>query len=210
MNRKTKTLLMTLMALVGIWVFAFSGFTFARSRKVTAEKILGFMAANDLSQASAADRARMLRELADNLNRLSYDDRRAARLNGAWTRWFDAMTEEEKSGFLEATMPAGFKQAITAFEQLPEDKRKKTVDDAYKRLREAQKAAASGQPVRGPTAPDGSNDAPPVALSEELRQKVTTIGLNTFLKESSAKTRSEVMPLLEEMQRTMQRGGVRR
>jgi len=199
MNRRTTTLLLAALALVAVWAVAFGGFTFARKQKGTAEKVMAFMDQNDLRKAAAGERERLMRELADRLNRLPYEERRNVRVNGDWARWFDAMSEQEKARFLEATMPTGFKQAITAFEQLPEPKRKKTMDDAFKRLREAQ------QTDRRPVAPDGGTN-PPVALSEELRQKVTTIGLNTFLKESTPQTRAEVMPLLEEMQRTMQRG----
>ena len=53
------------------------------------------------------------------LNSLSMEDRRHARLNRVAWNWFNDMTEEEKGEFLEATMPSGFKQMLTAFEQMP-------------------------------------------------------------------------------------------
>ena len=206
MTRRTKTFLMTLGALAAVWVLAFGGYAIARKQKVTAEKVLAFLEQNDLNKLAAKDRARLLRELADKLNHLSFDDRRSVRFDAQWAQWFNVMTDEEKSAFLEATMPSGFKQMITAFEQLPPEKRRKTIDDSYKRLREAQQAAARGETPARPPALDGSTNAP-VVLNEELRQKVVGIGLKTFFEQSSPQTQAEVMPLLEEMQRTLQRGG---
>jgi hypothetical protein len=95
----------------------------------------------------------------------------------------------------------GFKQMLTSFEQLPEEKRRRAVDDALRRLREErdQIAAGQGRPNRG------STNGPPV-LSEELQAKVRTIGLKTFYSQSSAQTKAELAPVLEELQRVMESG----
>ena len=96
-------------------------------------------------------------------------------------------------------MPTGFKQTLAAFEEMPEDKRRRTVEQALKQMKEShEKLAASGQ-----APPAGTNS---VALSEELRQKVTTMGLKSFYSQSSAQTKAELAPVLEEMQRMMESG----
>jgi hypothetical protein len=92
-------------------------------------------------------------------------------------------------------MPTGFKQMITAFEELPEDKRKRTVDGAIRRLREQRERMGDGGGGQGTN-----------AISPELEAKVRSIGLKSFYSESSAQTKAELAPLLEELQRAMESG----
>jgi hypothetical protein len=99
-------------------------------------------------------------------------------------------------------MPTGFKQMIGAFEDLPQDRRERVVNQAMKQLKEQQaNMAAGGQ------AQQGANG---VVLSPELQDKVTKIGLQTFYSQSSAETKAELAPLLEQMQQTMQSGRMMR
>jgi hypothetical protein len=187
-------------ALAGIWLLAWGGHWYFGNLKITAEKVRAYIESVELSKLSAADRAKALRELEDKLNALSYEERQRLRLERTAYGWFAQMTEEEKGQFIEATMPTGFKQMIAAFEDLPEEKRRRTVDGAIKRLREQRERMASGEGML----PGGTNGPPPISL--ELESKVRTIGLKTFYGESSAQTKAELAPLLEEMQRSMESG----
>src|SRR5437016_624487 len=135
------------------------------------------------------------------LNALSLEERRQARLDRVTRKWFQEMSEEEKGAFIEATMPTGFKQMLTAFEQLPEERRRRTVDDALRRLREEQAKSVSENAGEKSA---GTNALP--VLSDELQAKVRTIGLKTFYSQSSAQTKAELAPVLEEMQRVMESG----
>ena len=180
-----------------------SGYIIAKNSKMTAEKVRAYAESVDLSKLSGAERAKAIRELEEMLNRLSGEERRRARLDQVARQWFDKMTEEEKGEFIEATMPTGFKQMLTAFEELPDDKRRRVVDDALRRLKEDQAKAQAGGAGRNP----GDTNQPP-ALSDELQAKVRTIGLKTFYSQSSAQTKAELAPVLEEMQRAMERGNV--
>ena len=168
---------------------------------MTAEKVKAYAESVDISKLSAPARAKAIRELADKLNALSLEERRKSQLERQAWSWFDRMTEQERGDFLEATMPTGFKQMLTAFEQLPEEKRRKSIDDALRRLREARDQMAGGPGVGSP----GGTSSPPV-LSEELQAKVRTIGLRTFYSQSSAQTKAELAPLLEELQQVMESG----
>ena len=182
-----------------VWLLAWGGYTLASSRKVTGESVRAYLASKDLRDLSGAARAKAIQRLANQLNALPLEERRRARLEGLWNDWFAQMTEEEKSQFIEATLPTGFKQMIAAFEELPHDKRQRAVDDAVRRLREASRnlPPTSRMVARGTNA---------LMLSESQQQQVTTIGLKTFYGQSTAQTKAELAPLLEELQRQMHSG----
>ncbi len=197
MKSHQRTLLFALASIVGVWLLAWTGFTIARNSKITAEKLRAYVEKTDLSKLSGDKRSKALHDLADKLNSLSPEERRRARAERLWNHLFEQMTEEEKGEFIEATMPTGFKQMIDAFEKLPEDKRKKAIDDSIKRMREARE---SGDPGGGPRGTNGP------AMSPELQKRMAEIGLKTFYKESSAQVKAEVAPLLEEIQKNMESG----
>ena len=201
MTRSTfKPVWVALGCLVLAWALATGGYLVARSTRVTAEKVRAYMRSVDFAHLTGSERERTLRELARQLNALSFEERRRARLDREWSRWLDAMTEDEKQGFIEATMPTGVKQMLTSFEQMPVERRRKAVDDALKRLKEARESLDSAA-----AAPDLDTNAPPM-LSEEVRRTITTVGLRTYYSSSSAEMKAELAPVLEELQRMMERG----
>jgi uncharacterized membrane protein len=200
LSQRQRPIFLAVAILAVIWIVAVAGYTIAKNAKVTPEKVRAYTQSADFGHLSAADRAKAIKKLADMLNALSLEERQSLQLDRTAYRWFEQMTEEEKGEFLEATMPTGFKQMLAAFEEMPEDKRRRTVDQALKQMKDArEKMAASGQ-----LPPQSATNR--VVLSEELRQKVTTIGLKSFYSQSSAQTKAEMAPLLEEMQRMMESG----
>lgn len=198
MNPRNRSILFAATGLLLVWLIAGVGYSMARNSKMSAEKVRAYLAKTTLHKLSGEERRKALRDLAAKINSLSQEDRRRFRANRMMQDWFSEMSEQEKGEFIEATMPSGFKQMINAFEQLPEEKRKKSVDEAMKRLKEARESDAPR------TSSTGTNK-PPV-LSEDLQKKVATIGLKSFYSQSSAQTKAELAPLMEEMQKSMESG----
>jgi hypothetical protein len=200
LSRRHRTFVYAAAAVVLIWAVALTGYIVAKHSKMTAEKVRDYVESVDLKTLSEAERARAIQSLASKINSLSIEERRHVRIERSGLAWFEQMNEEEKAAFIEATMPSGFKQMLAAFEELPEEKRKRAIDDAMRRLREAQTKMEPGGAVMNP----GGTNAPP--LSEDLQAQVRAIGLKTFYSESSAQTKAELAPVLEELQRVMESG----
>ena len=199
LNPRWRPILQAFFALLVIWVVALAGWEIARHARITPEKVRAYLASVDFGALSAADRAADIRKLAAMLNALSLEERQRLRLDRAG--WFKQMTEDEKEKFIAATLPTGVRQMLNAFEQLPPDKQQRAVDDAIKQLKAAQeKTAASGAPpdVNGPP------------ISPELQEKVMKLGLQSFYSQSSAQTKAELAPLLEQMQQMMESGRMTR
>ncbi len=198
MNQRKKTLVTAGVTLVVVWFLALGGFLFARSMKVTREKVTATLHGARLEGMSDTDRAKRLKRLADELNQLNPDDRRLLRQDREWERLFREMKDKEKLNFIDDTVPAGMKQALDGFEKLDPGQRQRAVADALKRMKDAQ----NNPEVRA----QWGNRPPPPPMDERMRQRIMEIGLGAFFSESSAQTKAELAPVLEEIQRSMESG----
>ncbi|MBN9693495.1 MAG: hypothetical protein J0M24_24885 [Verrucomicrobia bacterium] len=199
MSPRRRLLLLASLALVLAWGLAFGGFAWARATRVTPERISRYVQSVDWARLTPEQREKALRKLADLLNRLSPEDRRTARMDAAFRGLFPQLTTAEKELFLELTVPTGFNQMLVAFEQMPEDRRRRAIGESVRRLREARERAAEEPRAEGDT------NAPP-ELAPELQEKVVQLGLKSFYESGSPDVKAEVAPLLEELQRNMESG----
>jgi hypothetical protein len=198
-----RAILIAAALILSAWILAVGGYRVAKNSMMTAGKLRRFAESVEFGRLTGAARAKAIRDLAEKLNRLSPEERRRARLDRVWQSWFEEMTEEERGTFIDLTMPTGFKQMLASFEQLPEERRRRAIGDAMKQLQETRERTKE----EGESSSESGTNGPP-ALSEELQQKITRIGLKTFYSESSAQTKAEMAPLLEELQRMMESGRV--
>jgi hypothetical protein len=208
MNPRFRLLVRAALILAVAWVLALAGFSWARASKPTAEKLAAYLRSTELAGLSGEARGRALGRLADLLNALPPEERRKARVQGLWGPWVREMTDEERVTFIEATAPMGFQQMLSAFELMPPDRRQHTIDEALKRLREVRQSMETA----GEDGMEGAEGAGPggeealFVLSDEMRQRVATLGLKTYYSQSTARTKAEMAPLLEELQQLMESG----
>src|ERR1700749_999340 len=117
MARQQRFIIGAVAAIIGIWLLAMMGHWYLENMKMTADKVRAYMESVDFAHLTGAARAKALKDLEDKLNALSYEERQKLRLQHMIDEWFKEMTEAEREQFVEATMPTGIKQMITAFEQ---------------------------------------------------------------------------------------------
>jgi hypothetical protein len=189
--------------IMAILLVAWVGYALAENSRVTADKVTQYANATELTGLSGSARAEALRRLEDMINRLPVEERRKWRHDGAWKKWLDEMTEVEKGQFIEATMPSGFRQWLNSFDGLPAGQRKEFIDELTEHLRETHQLMTDREPGQV-TGMYGTNSPP--LLSAELEKRARTIGIKTFYTESSAETKAELAPFLEELQRETQSG----
>jgi hypothetical protein len=184
-------------ALILVWVTVFAGYRIADALRATPQKVAAYAASLDLASLSPGARRAALERLAKQLNALDFEARREARLGRIWDGLFEQMTDAEKAWFVEQTLPVGIRQMLDAFETLPEDKRRRAVEDSVRRLREARANRNPGEEPPPTNTP---------IVSEEMQRQMVSLGMKTFYSESSAQTKAELAPVLEEMQRLMESG----
>jgi len=144
MSQRWRPVVYSAVAVCGIWLVALAGYRIARNAKMTAEKVKAYAETVDISKLSGSARAKAIRELEDMLNALSLEERRKARLGTPGVELVRPDDRGGEGGVLEATMPTGFKQMLTSFEQLPEEKRRRAIDDAMRRLKEQRGQMGAG------------------------------------------------------------------
>ncbi len=140
---RQRLLLGVALGLALAWAAALGGFALSRSLKVTPERIHRYLGSIAWTQLTPAERDSVIRRVAAMLNRLSPDERRTARMDAAFRQFLAQLNTDEKGLFLELTVPAGFQQALAAFEQMPEERRRRAIADSVRRLREAREQAES-------------------------------------------------------------------
>ena len=172
-------------AIAAVWIVALLIIHWSRSIKPTPVSIEAYLYKHDLNQISGAERAKIIEHVAEQLNRLSFEQRQQISSSGADREFFEKMTPEERNHFLDLTLPEGFHQLIIVLNKMEPAARKKIVEQAVQNIQ---------------------NSTPPQErrIDDAQAQKIVSQGLDTFYKDSSPETKLDFAPLIEQIQRTTQ------
>lgn len=161
----------------------------ARSRKPTPERLLAYVETHSIEGKSPGERAKVIKKTAEQLNGLSYDERREVRFSRRLDSFFRSLNPDEQTHFIDLTVPQGFKQMMDALNKMDREKRKRFVERTLNDMKKQE---------------DMSDEARQQFLDDRNTQKIIDQGLKSFYSEASAETKMDVAPILEQMQHNLQ------
>jgi hypothetical protein len=178
--------------IVTVWVLVGGIRWWANSKKTTPESLMTYVDKHPMNDLAKEDREKVLEKTAKQINALDYEQRREMRLRGKLDSYFKTLNPDEQSRFLDLTVPEGFKQMMDALNKMDRDKRQRFVERALKDLRENQ--------------PENITEEDRQKFEQDKNaQKIIDQGLKSFYSDASAETKMDLAPLIEEMQRNIQR-----
>ena len=168
-----------------VWGAIAGSVALVRSQRATPERIVAFASANPLEGRAGADRARIIQQVAEQVNRLDYEERQRMnnqrQLEGFWT----AMSDEEKGRYLDLVLPTGFKQMMENLNKMEPAKRKRMIQKAVENLRS-----------RDPEG-EGRN------LSDPQMKKIVEQGMRSFYSEATIEAKMDALPFIEALEQTV-------
>ena len=174
-------------ALAAVWIVAGLGLWYLHATRPTPQSVTAFLDGSNVAAKSGRDREKTIGRAASQLNDLSFEQRQFLQKNGSTRRFFTALTKPEQSAFLDATLPADFKQMMEVFNKMDSAKRKEFVARAVDEMKKH-----AGEP--------------PPDMDDAMRDRIVDQGLKSFYSDADAGTKIDFAPLIEQMQRNLQFG----
>lgn len=175
-----------------LWLAAFGVIQMLRSARVTADKVVSLIETRTLDSMTGPERERFLLELAENMNRMEFEERQKLRMNRSLENLIKTMTEEERLRLFEATLPQGMNELMAALNKMTPEQRKRWVQRGQQELQEvSDRMAAGGKPPGG-------------RVSDEVAQRITQQGFQSYLENASSETKMDLAPLMEQIQLNLQ------
>ncbi|MGB8169147.1 MAG: hypothetical protein WCF18_16740 [Chthoniobacteraceae bacterium] len=171
------------LVIAAVWLVAGGAIFWARSVKVTPASVTAYLESHPIENQSGAERTKVIEKLADQMNALGYEERREMRMGKRLDGFFRALSPEEQSGFLDLTLPTGFKQMMESLNKMEPMKRKQFVERALRDMKERE--------GEDPT------------LDQNARKMIDQ-GFKSFYSDASTEVKMDVAPLLEQLQKNLQ------
>ncbi len=173
--------------LVGVWLLAAGVIWFVRAERPTPDKIEAYLAANPLDERQDDERAEVIEAMASKVNRLEFEERRKLQRTGRAREFFESMTDEEQSRYLDLTLPEGFKQVMLALNKMKPEKRRELVERALENIEKG--------------GPPEDADRPPV--DDAMMKKIVAQGMTSFYEDANAEVKMDFAPVIEQIQQSL-------
>jgi DNA-directed RNA polymerase specialized sigma24 family protein len=198
MNRRS-VILKAIIVLMIVWVAVWAVRNWAGSRKITAEGVHARIDAADFvdwsdresppSKVEAELRENELREIAEMVNRLDFQEREKNRRNRGGEEFFRKLSTSEKNLFIELTVMESMNRFMESLDAMPPEQRRKFVEQGLKEVeagRTAEEMARADE------------------LGADLLEKISQEGMRAYFEKSSTQTKLDLAPLMQAINETMQ------
>lgn len=168
-----------------VWLVAGGIILYTRMARTTPASLTAYVEKHPIENLPPEKRAEVIANVAEQLNRLNFEQRQELRKMRTDRNLFTQMTPEERSRFMDLTMPEGFRQMMLALNKMEPEKRKKLVQRALD---------------------DIDKDTPEIAgqIDRTQVQKMIGQGVGAFYEEANADVKLEFAPVIERLQRATQ------
>lgn len=197
MNGKHAVIFKGLALLALVWAVVFAVRSFASSKKVTAERLdrevrelnLADWSGNPGSAADAKRREKEIRRVAEMVNRLDFQERQKNRDSRTGETFFRKLSTMEKNLFIDLTILESMSRFMEALDQMPEEQRKKFVEQGLKEIQDGRTEAEMERAEE---------------MDEKLLTKISEEGMRAYFDKASADTKLDLAPLMQAMNEVMQ------
>ncbi|MDF1816076.1 MAG: hypothetical protein P1V20_28000 [Verrucomicrobiales bacterium] len=195
MNARKRLLIQGGVALLALWVALGAVIKIAGNMKPSPRKIMAYAEKHPLDEIDDPEqRKETIGRIAEMMNQLEGEDLRKLEEESSRTKrqaMLESMSPEEQWFFMEKRMGRAFSQMMEVFNEMDRPERKKVVERALKQIRDDER----GMPM---------DEAEP-----EMIEKVANAGMKAYFEDSSAETKLDLAPLMEEMQKILSSPGRR-
>lgn len=185
--------------LFAVWMGVWALRSFAGSKRITSARVDREIAAANFGDWSngqaerdgieAKRREGALREIAEMVNRLDFQEREKNRENRSGEAFFRKLSPEEKGLFIDLTVMESMSRFMQSLDAMTPEQRKKFVEQGLKEIREGRTEAEMARADE---------------LGEDLLNKISEEGMKAYFQKSSADTKLDLAPLMEAMNEAMQ------
>jgi DNA-directed RNA polymerase specialized sigma24 family protein len=196
---RRNVILKAVLVLITVWTVVWAVRTFAGSRKITAERVNAEVASANFADwsdqetppdaAEAKRRDKELREIAELVNRLDFQEREKNRENRAGENFFRKLSPGEKSLFIDLTVMESMNRFMESLDSMPAEQRKKFVEQGLKEVQAGRTAEEMARTKE---------------LGSDLLEKISQEGMRAYFEKSSTDTKLDLAPLMEAINETMQ------
>lgn len=196
---RRQVILKAVLVLAVVWSCVWGIRAYAGSKKITAERVNRVVAeakfadwsdqAGPANSPEAKRRDQDIREIADLVNRLDFQEREKNRDNRTGEAFFRKLAPTEKSLFIDLTIMESMGRFMETLDAMKPEQRKQFVE---KGLKEIQDGRTEAEMTR-------ANE-----LGSDLLDKISQEGMKAYFEKANTDTKLDLAPLMEAMNDVMQ------